>query len=109
MQVILTRAEQRKIRRTIRKVKQTTIGTLLIIYFIATLLFCTYIEHNYKIEAQITALNGYTYTAVDKAGYEWQFIDDTIFPIGTKVKLKMYDSCTTSRVDDEVRGVVPVK
>ena len=109
MQVYLTRVGQRELRRLVRKAKKVVAGTLAISFIVASFLLCAYIEHNYRIEAKITALDGYTYTAVDKVGYEWQFTNESLFPVGTKVTLKMYDNCTTSRVDDEIRGVVPVR
>lgn len=110
MQIYLTKQEERKLKRAIRKTIKTVKTTLAVIFVIGIFIICGHIDSHYKIEAEITDLDGYTYTAVDVAGYEWQFEDDTLFPIGTRVKLKMFNHCThSSRVDDEIVKVKPVK
>ena len=106
----MTREEQRKVKRFIRKTKERAKVAFVAIYFVGALIICGNIDSHYKIEAEITELNGYTYTAVDIAGYEWKFSDDTLYPVGTKVKLKMHNNCThNSRVDDEIVKVKPMK
>ena len=106
MQIIMTREEKRKVRRFIRR----AIAVLEFASLLAIFIICGHIDSHYKIEAEITDLDGYTYTAVDVAGYEWQFEDDTLYPVGTRVKLKMFNHCThSSRVDDEIVKVKPVK
>ena len=110
MQIYLTRQEERKLKRAIRRAKENLKLALAVAYFIAALIICGRIDHYYKIEAEITDLDGYTYTAVDVAGYEWKFEDDTLFPVGTNVKLKMFNHLThSSRVDDEIIKVTPMK
>ena len=106
----MTREEQRKVKRFIRKTKERAKVAFVAIYFVGALALVGHIEHHYTIGAKVTELDGYTYTVVDEAGYEWKFTDDTLFPVGTKVKLKMFTNCThNSRVDDEIVKVKPVK
>ena len=109
MQVILTREEKRKVRRFIRRTKENLKIGLVLAYIVIAFIICGRIETQYKIEAKITELNGYTYTAVDVAGYEWKFIDERLFPEGTNVKLKMYNGLTTTRNDDTVLDIKPMK
>ena len=110
MQIYLKKQEERKLKRAIRKTIKTVKTTLAVIFVIGIFAICGNIESRYKIEAEITDLDGYTYTAVDIAGYEWKFTDDKLYPVGTKVKLKMFNHLTHSnRVDDEIIDVKPMK
>lgn len=110
MKVVLTMREKRNIRVFIRRAKKTAKVVLVAGLFTVAFAICGNVESKYKIEAEITDLQGYTYTAVDVAGYEWKFEDDTLFPVGTKVKLKMFNHCTdNSRADDEIVKVKPVR
>ena len=70
---------------------------------------CGSIENHYKTEAEIVEIDGYTYTAVDVDGDEWKFEDDKLFPVGTKVKLKLFNNLTVSIEDDEIVKVKPIR
>lgn len=109
MQVILTREEKRKARRIIRRTVKAVQATAVAGFFVATFALCGNIENHYKIEAEIVELEGNTYTAVDIDGDEWKFEDDKLFPVGTKVKLKLFNNLTVSIEDDEIVKVKPVK
>lgn len=110
MQIYLTRQEERRIKRAIRRAKEKAKVAFVAVYFIVALAVVGHFENHYTIEAKVFDLDGYTYTVVDDAGYEWKFTDDTLYPVGTRVKLKMFNHCThSSRVDDEIVKVKPVK
>ena len=110
MQVILTREEKRKVRRFIRRaVKSLTVAGIVAL-IVTIIILCGRVETRYNIEAEITDIDGYTYTAEDITGHEWKFDDDRLFPEGTKVKLKMHNSLTDNdRADDEILEVKPIK
>ena len=110
MQIIMTRTEKRRLERIIHKVANGTQIALLLGFFIALFAICCDIERNYKIDAEVVRIEGHTYTVLDKAGECWQFENDKLFPVGTKVTLKINDSCTPNIVDDdEVIKVKPLK
>ena len=109
MRVIVTNEERREFRRFVRRTKEKIKNTVIVLILILLVIVAGYIECNYSIEAKITDLDGYTYTAVDVEGYTWKFEDDVLFPVGTKVKLRIHDNITHSRLDDEVWGVKRIK
>lgn len=109
MKVILTREEERKLRRAVSKAKHRVSSAVAVGFIVAMIILAGRVESRYSIEAKITDLDGYTYTAEDVAGYEWKFTDDKLLPVGTTVKLKMYNCLTASRADDEVENVKPMR
>ena len=110
MQLVLTREEKRRMRRFIRKAADTLAVTSILSLIITLFILCGRFESRYTIEAKVVNIEGYVYTVEDVAGYEWKFEDDRLFPEGTRVKLKMYNSLTdNTRMDDEIVKVKHIK
>lgn len=70
---------------------------------------CGRIDTEYTVEAEITNLEGYTYTAVDVTGFEWVFEHDMLFPVGTDVELRVFHAFSSSKWDDSIKDVKTIK
>jgi hypothetical protein len=109
MQIILTRAEQRKLKKIINKTKEILKIAIFSIGITTAFIISGYIESRYHIEAEVTEVDGYAYTVVDEAGYEWKFEDENKeLHIGTRVRLRMNDYLTSNRLDDKIEKVKPI-
>lgn len=109
MQVILTRAEKRRLIRLVKNITYWTKVTLVIALFVTMFGMLGRIETRYNINANIIELNEFTYTATDVAGYEWTFECEEYVPVGATVKLQMHTNYTSNRDDDIVKNIKIIK
>lgn len=109
MEIVMTRDEERKLRRKMRKVIRRAKNILAIGAVIGAFIIVGHIESHYSVEARVVDLNEYTYTVIDADGYDWTFEDDRLFPVGTKVKMKFHNNVTKTRADDQLVKVSPIK
>ena len=58
----------------------------------------------YSIKGEVIAVRGDLVTVRDVAGYEWKVFAEDV-EVGEEVVLKMNDKGTTSRQDDDVKGL----
>lgn len=72
---------------------------------------CSYYEHHYtRNDCIVTRVENNIVTVKDKCNYFWEFESDEEFAKGDKVKLKMFDNCSSSYIeDDEIVKVVKIE
>lgn len=72
--------------------------------------FCNYYEHHYtRDECIVTRIENNVVTVKDKCNFIWEFESDEELSKGDKVKLKMFDNCSDSYIeDDEIVKVIKV-
>lgn len=63
-----------------------------------------YVEHHYNRTGTVTRVNETVAEVEDTTGIIWEFnVDENSVSVGDEVKLKMYNNCTDSVIqDDEV-------
>lgn len=85
--------------------KQLT-GLLLVI---ALIIIGNYIEHNYtRKDCVVTKVNNNIATVEDTSGNKWDVKNNNLM-IGQNVDLKMYDSCTSNNIEDDIIKEVVVR
>ena len=103
MQVILTRAEKRRLQKVIRVIKNAVKVTVVAGLLVAVITVCGKAETEYKVDAKIVQSTYGIYTAQDVAGYKWIFSADEEYKVDTAVELKMHTAGTDStRTDDTI-------
>ncbi len=78
---------------------------ILIIILILSFCICSYIEHNYTREGVITRIDNNIIQIEDTAENTWIYETTDNYKIGDKVTLKMYDKCTPTIKDDEIKSI----
>jgi hypothetical protein len=106
MQIVLTRQEQRKLRRLVKKAKEVVPGIIGLTVFTLLLGLSGYNDSHYTINAKVTKCTENLYLVEDEVGYIWEFEDNREFEVGTSVKLVMHNGHThNTKVDDKVVDV----
>lgn len=80
-------------------------AVILIVVLISSFCVCSYIEHNYTREGIVTRIDNNIIQIEDTAENTWTYETIDNFKIGDKVKLKMYDKCTATIKDDEIKSI----
>jgi hypothetical protein len=103
MRVILTSAEQRKLRRLVKRLKDIGRALLISVIVLGILFMYSRIQSRYNIDAEIISYEEGIYTAKDVAGYTWKFEDDRAMFVGTAIELTMFNAHTDdTRIDDTI-------
>lgn len=86
--------------------KKIIICGLLVAGFVSV----AHIEHNYtRKDCEVVKVENGVVRFEDKCGYvwDWEIEENEYFEIGDKVDLKMYDSCSSSYIDDdEIKRII---
>ena len=103
MQIILTKQEQRKLRRIIRKVKRAIPYTIAITFLVGLIGAIGYSETHYTIEATVIECADNVYKLEDIVGDVWEYEkDETEYEVGTDVTLIMHNGYTYNTKEDDM-------
>lgn len=103
MQIILTKQEQRKLRRIIRKVKRAVPYTIAISFLLGLIGAVGYNETHYNIEATVIDCTDNVYKMEDIVGDVWEYEDtENKYELGTNVQLVMHNGYTYNTKEDDI-------